>query len=608
MNKEVIALGLGFALFFGMVTIVIDITPTVVGTIITVDDDGPADHSKIQDAINASKDGDTVFVFNGTYYENVIVNKTINLTGENKSTTIIDGNQSGDVVFINAGWVNVSEFTVRNSGSVVWPDYDAGFEILSGNNTISDNIICNNLIGFFLYSSNNNISDNIIDSSSGPGFYLYNSSHNYITNNNVTNTGGIGLVVSSNCNRIVGNTITGSGGIGIFGGLMYSNEIINNTIFGNGTGAGIYIDDTSMPSPGGWGSFDHVIWNNTIFNHSVGINLYVMDAGIIRGVEIISSQIYDNEIGISFDCSGGGIFETTISNCTIKNNDIGIDMYQISGGNDIINNNFSKNNGHAISLNNSRDNRIYHNYFFYNNGGGVQVHDNGNSNFWNDSYPTGGNFWSDYIGTDNFIGPNQDVPGSDEIGDTPYFIDSDSQDNYPLISTLGNCTFLHEGWNLVSIPFIQSDTGLDSVLSDINGFYDAVQWYDTTDTKDHWKHNHTSKPPHLNDLDSMHHKMGFWVHITEPGGIIFEYPGTPPAENQSFVLHPGWNLVGYPSLTRHNRTDGLNNLTFGDDINAIWSFNAAAQKWEELEETDYFAIGKGYWIQATTQCMWEVPL
>jgi len=58
---------------------------------IYVDDDGTADYTKIQDAIDNASDFDTIFVFSGTYYETLIINKSINLLGEDRENTIIDG-------------------------------------------------------------------------------------------------------------------------------------------------------------------------------------------------------------------------------------------------------------------------------------------------------------------------------------------------------------------------------------------------------------------------------------------------------------------------------------------------------------------------------------
>jgi hypothetical protein len=55
-------------------------------------------------------------------------------------------------------------------------------------------------------------------------------------------------------------------------------------------------------------------------------------------------------------------------------------------------------------------------------------------NVWDDGYPSGGNYWSDYKGIDVKSGPNQDQPRSDGIGDTPYVIDANNQDRYPLMN------------------------------------------------------------------------------------------------------------------------------------------------------------------------------
>ncbi|MEE9152118.1 MAG: C25 family cysteine peptidase [Thermoplasmata archaeon] len=167
---------------------------------------------------------------------------------------------------------------------------------------------------------------------------------------------------------------------------------------------------------------------------------------------------------------------------------------------------------------------------------------------------------------------------------------------------------LEEGWNLISISLIQSDTSLSSVLESIDGEYDAVQWYDPTDTIDPWKHHQIIKPSHLNDLDEINHDMGFWIHITKSGGSTFRYIGSEPQGNQQITLHKGWNLVGYPSLTSYNRTQALNNLTFGTDIDAIWAYNAVMQRWEQVGPSSYFEVGRGYWVHAITDRVWEVPI
>ncbi|MEM0493468.1 MAG: NosD domain-containing protein, partial [Candidatus Thermoplasmatota archaeon] len=76
---------------------------------------------------------------------------------------------------------------------------------------------------------------------------------------------------------------------------------------------------------------------------------------------------------------------------------------------------------------------IYHNDFINNT---YSAYDETiDLNTWDDGYPSGGNYWSDYTGDDQFSGPEQNNPGSDGIGDTPYTTDDgNNQDNYPLMS------------------------------------------------------------------------------------------------------------------------------------------------------------------------------
>jgi parallel beta-helix repeat protein len=307
----------------------------------------------------------------------------------------------------------------------------------------------------------------------------------------------------------------------------------------------------------------------------------------------------DSGIGISCLDSDN----VTIQDNIITNNTYGIDLnwsYNLT----IVKNTISQNRESGLHLSHSTATMIYHNNIISNK---QQAYDD-NDNQWDNGYPSGGNFWSDYKGFDEFRGSSQNLNGNDGIGDTNYSIDSDSVDFYPLKSPFGPYVFLYKDWNLISFPYIQLDTNLESILSSIDGNYNAVKWYDISDNSDSWKHNHISKPPNLNDFQEINHIIGFWIFINKVDGVLFEYSGTQPTSNQTISLHPGWNMVGYPSLTSCNRTEGLNNLTYGDHVDAIWSYDASTQKWEEMGESDYFKVGMGYYIHAKSQCEWEVPL
>ncbi|EMR75387.1 parallel beta-helix repeat (two copies) [Thermoplasmatales archaeon SCGC AB-540-F20] len=213
-------------------------TPAKSGNTLYVGGNGTGNYSKIQDAIDNSSNGDTVFVYDDSspYYENVVVDKSINLTGQDKDTTIIDCNESGDVIYVTADWVNISGFKLQDGQHGGYPYNDAGIEISSNFNTITGNTISNNHYGIRIYNScNNTIKNNNISYSDYDGLFLRISSNNTIRGNNISNNwiGGIYLLYSTN-NTITGNKITSIYDYGI--GLRYSsnyNIIYHNNFFNN---------------------------------------------------------------------------------------------------------------------------------------------------------------------------------------------------------------------------------------------------------------------------------------------------------------------------------------------------------------------------------------
>ena len=97
---------------------------------IYVDSKGTKEYTSIQEAIDNAPENYTVFVYAGTYYENIYINKSVDLKGQDKLTTIIDGNNTDDVIFVDEGGrVNISGFTIQNSGPNEYTNPDAGIDI-----------------------------------------------------------------------------------------------------------------------------------------------------------------------------------------------------------------------------------------------------------------------------------------------------------------------------------------------------------------------------------------------------------------------------------------------------------------------------------------------
>ncbi len=207
--------------------------------ILYVDDDGMVEYTKIQNAVDNASENDIVYVYNGIYLENIFLNKSINLIGEDKNKTIINGNLNESVVSIFSEKVNISGFTIKNSGHGI----KIGGIYLESNysNIFDNNIENNNECGIFLWeSSKNKIFDNFIYSNGDDGIYIgKNSDHNNIYNNTISKNSFSGLYIgNSSYNTIKNNKIKSNSwdGISLYSSadenLIKDNNITNNKDIG----------------------------------------------------------------------------------------------------------------------------------------------------------------------------------------------------------------------------------------------------------------------------------------------------------------------------------------------------------------------------------------
>ncbi len=218
---------------------------------------GPGNHTNIQSAIDVASSGDNIFVYSGTYFENVNIGKSIKLQGQDMNSTIIDGEGNHHTININSDSVTLSGFTINNS--------EIGIVLDSSSDTkINANTIRNMDVGI----------------------WLFDSSHNKITNNNLNNNlVGIELLSSSNHNEIIDNNIQ----YNAFGIMLYTssyNTIKKNTIKQNHE-SGIWLN---------YSSNNNEISNNTIENNEIGIDIFLSQYNIIY-----QNNITNQNIGICLD-------------------------------------------------------------------------------------------------------------------------------------------------------------------------------------------------------------------------------------------------------------------------------------------------------------------
>jgi parallel beta-helix repeat protein len=365
----------------------------------------PFDFYWIGTGISVSRSNETL-IFNNTVSKNIFgislyQSNNTRVAGNNVTANI----EQEDTTYVGTGiYISESKNTTATD-NVVSNNGAIGISLGSGtmgypccNNTISHNMITGHNFGPYSYglyvswSRNNTISENLILSNTYGIHVRYSSQAQTIINNNVSlNTWGIYLDSSTN-NTIVENILFKN-----VDGITFENEanhnrILHNNIL-NSSSFGIYIRSDSR---------NNLVGNNNVSNNSRGI----------RFTESNNNAIIKNNIS--------------------SNTNDGLVIYYYSSNNEVTQNNIASNNYGITITYECYNTKIFHNNFI---GNTLHVFTDVNST-WDNNYPSGGNYWSNYTGTDFKWGSPQIETGSDGIGDIPHKIDDNNMDGYPLMAPI----------------------------------------------------------------------------------------------------------------------------------------------------------------------------
>ncbi len=390
---------------------------------------GDNGYQSIQGAIDASGDGDTIIVCNdSTYTENVVVNKSVNLYG-NESGVIVSAQTPNFPVFqIESDFVNMSNFTAQDGyagGSGIYitgnntqisevysqNNYYAVYLVSSSNDNLTNILVSGTQMGFRLDSSSNDNFTNIIASGGSYGFYITSSSNNLFTNITATSSSSAFLLASSSNNNLTDVNASNS----VWGFDLTSSP--NNT----------FIDDIAQENS----QMDFIIrspsvsdCNNLITNMTGSGNRLIEYAN-----ETVTWSNLDVSELILCNADGSTLDNVTVDGSgTLENN--GFLIFETD--NAVISNSNSSNNNYAIELFTSSNNSFTNNTD-NSNTYGIYLISNSNYNIFTNSTSNGNsnfNFFLSSSSNNSFTGSNASNDPQSGFAQYGFYLTSSSNNNF----------------------------------------------------------------------------------------------------------------------------------------------------------------------------------
>jgi parallel beta-helix repeat protein len=498
------------------------------------------------------------------------------------------------------------------SSNNVYQNSNIGIALDRSDNTIiADNTVLENSVGISVRDSiNATITGNILtqDGVVLGGYILSSFNTHTITTDNIVN--GLPLYYHKDCN-----------------GLDVDGIPAGQLIIVNCTGArvsNLQFNDTDVGVIMAFVT-DSVLTSNTFVSNFGGIYFF-LNRNISVSGNVLSDSLFGIYITYSKDITFAkntvssnyyhGIYLIESANTTITGNEVsdnGYGMYlQMPNGATIKNNTISDNlNG--LYYRDSANLLVYHNNFIKNL---FQVYPGfGIGDSWDDGYPSGGNYWSDYTGADQYGGPNQDQPGEDGIGDTPYVVSMNDQDRYPLMSPFGVFPRLPE-----ILQAILSGSDVENVTLTWNLSFDDGMGLKSVVGYEVYR-NMTYDPDGLGYglVASLPNGTSSFVDNLagegDPNDYFYRVCAVDVNNNRSCALNqagkftrsmsPGPNLVSIPLIQYDERIAAvLQTLSF----DKLWFYNSFEQEWKTLIKSKPY-LGDlthlnhtmGFWVNVTEE-------